>query len=450
MRKILLIGAGRSSFALVDYLLSNAEKENWQLHITDIEIGILNKMFGDHPALTTSAIDIRTKNAINDLIAQSDLVISMVPAHMHATVAAYCIAKRKHMVTASYISKEMKALDDDAKKAGVIIMNEIGVDPGIDHLSAMKEIDQIRNSGGEIQLFESFTGGLLAPESEGKNPWKYKFTWNPRNVVLAGRGTPVMFIQENKYKYIPYHRLFRRTEKIDIENYGRFEGYANRDSLKYRSIYGLTDIPTIYRGTLRRPGFGSAWDAFVQIGCTDDSYILKGSEEMSNRDFINSFLAYNPHDSVELKLMHYLKLDQDSDVIEKLKWLDIFDANQKPGLKNATPAQMLECILMKKWKLTPDDRDMIVMWHKFGYKINNELHGREAFMVLEGNEPPYTAMAKSVGYPVAIAAKMILNGVIKTEGIQLPVTKDIYQPILDELKTLGIAFRIKETEYNGY
>jgi len=314
----------------------------------------------------------------------------------------------------------------------------------------MKEIDQIRNSGGEIQLFESFTGGLLAPESEGKNPWKYKFTWNPRNVVLAGRGTPVMFIQENKYKYIPYHRLFRRTEKIDIENYGRFEGYANRDSLKYRSIYGLTDIPTIYRGTLRRPGFGSAWDAFVQIGCTDDSYILKGSEEMSNRDFINSFLAYNPHDSVELKLMHYLKLDQDSDVIEKLKWLDIFDANQKPGLKNATPAQMLECILMKKWKLTPDDRDMIVMWHKFGYKINNELHGREAFMVLEGNEPPYTAMAKSVGYPVAIAAKMILNGVIRTEGIQLPVTKDIYQPILDELKTLGIAFRIKETEYNGY
>ncbi|MCL4856815.1 MAG: saccharopine dehydrogenase NADP-binding domain-containing protein, partial [Flavobacteriales bacterium] len=309
MKKILVIGAGRSTSSLIQYLLFNAEKENWFVTITDQSKELALKAANNHDRAKALAFDVNNDEERVRLIDESDLVISMLPAHMHISVAKDCIKYKKHMVTASYVSKEMKALENDAKNAGIIIMNEIGVDPGIDHLSAMRVIDEIRTNGGRLEAFETFTVGLIAPESDN-NPWNYKFTWNPRNVVLAGQGT-VKFIQNGKYKYIPYHKLFRRTEIIEIEGYGKFEGYANRDSLQYREIYGLKDIPTMYRGTLRKPGFCRAWDVFVQLGATDDSYVMEGSEEMTNRDFINSFLAYNITDSVELKFKHYLNIRQD-------------------------------------------------------------------------------------------------------------------------------------------
>ena len=229
-------------------------------------------------------------------------------------------------------------------------MNEIGLDPGIDHMSAMQVIDRIKSNGGKMLLFESFCGGIVAPESD-TNLWNYKFTWNPRNVVLAGQGGAAMFIQEGTYKYIPYHKLFRRTEFLKINGSGNFEAYANRDSLKYRSVYGLDDIPTMYRGTIRKVGFSRAWNIFVQLGMTDDSYTIQNSENMSYRDFVNLFLAYSPSDSVELKLRSYLKIDQDDLMWAKLVELDIFNAEKKIELKNATPAQMLQKILEDAWTL---------------------------------------------------------------------------------------------------
>ena len=242
----------------------------------------------------------------------------------------------------------------------------MGVDPGIDHMSAMRVINRIREQGHELLCFETFTGGLIAPESDN-NPWNYKITWNPRNVVLAGQGGPARFIQEGTYKYIPYHRLFRRTEIIDIEGYGKFEGYANRDSLKYIEKYNLQDVPTVYRGTLRRPGFCRAWDVFVQLGATDDSFTLQNTEDMTYKEFINSFLYYSLEDPVRTKLYQYMHIDQDSDVREKLEWLGIF-SDEKIGLKNATPAQILEQLICEKWALEPGDKDMLVMWHKFIYR----------------------------------------------------------------------------------
>src|SRR5690606_9466928 len=226
----------------------------------------------------------------------------------------------------------------------LVFMNEAGLDPGIDHMSAMQVIDRIRERGGKMLLFESFCGGLVAPESD-TNLWNYKFTWNPRNVVLAGQGGAAKFIQEGAYKYIPYHKLFRRTEFRDIEGYGTFEAYANRDSLKYREAYGLHDILTLYRGTMRRVGFSKAWNIFVQLGMTDDSYIMEGSENMSYRDFINAFLPFSHTDSVELKLRYYLKIDQDDIMWAKLEELGLFDHSKKIGLKNASPARMLQKIL---------------------------------------------------------------------------------------------------------
>ncbi|MCH8553812.1 MAG: saccharopine dehydrogenase, partial [Schleiferiaceae bacterium] len=328
-------------------------------------------------------------------------------------------------------------------------MNEIGVDPGIDHLSAMKLLDEIRNDGGEITLFESFTGGLLSRESEKDNPWKYKFTWNPRNVVLAGAGGAVKFIQEGKYKYIPYHQVFRRTELIDLGEFGRFEGYSNRDSLKYREVYGLNDIPTIYRGTLRRPGFCRAWDLFIKLGMTDDSYTISNSEQLTHREFVNLFLAYNATDSVELKFMHYLNIPQDSDVMEKMHWLELFSDDLIP-LKNATPAQILQHILNKKWELLPNDRDMIAMYHKIGYRKDGALKMVTSHMVTEGRNAEHTAMARTVGLPVAIATRLILEGKIHTPGVQLPISPEIYNPMLTELANHDIRFVEQEVPYQAY
>ncbi len=448
MRKILVIGAGRSTSSLIQYLLFNAENENWFVTIADQSKELAIKSANNHDKSKAIAFDVNNDEERNRLIDEHDIIISMLPAHMHIAVAKDCIRLKKHMVTASYVSKEMKALKQEAIDAGVIIMNEIGVDPGIDHLSAMRLIDEIRENGGELEAFETFTGGLVAPESDD-NPWNYKFTWNPRNVVLAGQGT-VKFIQNHKYKYIPYHKLFRRTEIIDIDGHGKFEGYANRDSLQYREIYGLKDIPTMYRGTLRKPGFCRAWDVFVQLGATDDSYIMEGSENMTNREFINSFLAYNETDSVELKFKHYLNIRQDDvDLFDKFVWLGIFE-NTKIELKDATPAQILQHILEQKLSLSANDKDMIVMWHRFLFKQDGDFKEIHSSMVVKGDDQTYTAMAKTVGLPVAIATKMILNEVIKTPGVHVPISKEIYEPILNELENYGVHFQEKEVTPRFY
>ena len=449
MKNILIIGAGKSSSYLIKYLLEKSNNENLRLTIGDICTENADLMIQDHKNAKSILLDVFNLEQRQKLIKKSDLVISMLPARFHVEVAKDCISFGKHMVTASYISNEMKALDKAAKEKGLVFMNEIGVDPGIDHMSAMQIIDQIKGIGGKMLLFESFTGGLVAPENDN-NLWNYKFTWNPRNVVLAGQGGGAMFIQEGTYKYIPYHKLFRRTEFLNINGSGNYEAYANRDSLKYRSIYGLDGIPTMYRGTIRKVGFSRAWNIFVQLGMTDDSYTIQNSESMSYRDFVNLFLAYSPSDSVELKLRSYLNIDQDDLMWAKLIELDLFNPTKKIKLKNATPAQILQKILEDSWTLEEKEKDMIVMQHLFGYEINGEKKQIESSLVVKGENQNYTAMAKTVGLPVAIAALKILQGEIKTPGVQLPISKEVYEPILKELKEHGVHFIEKNTSYLGY
>lgn len=449
MRKILVIGSGKSTSYLIKYLLDKSNSEKLLITIADLDIDNAKKQIGNHKNADTLVLDIFNETSRKKAIREADIVVSMLPARFHIEVAKDCILFGKHMVTASYVSYEMETLNAAAIKKGVVLMNEIGVDPGIDHMSAMQVLDRIRDNGGNIILFESFTGGLIAPESDN-NLWNYKFTWNPRNVVTAGQGGTAKFLQEGTYKYIPYNQLFRRTEFLDIEKFGRFEVYANRDSLKYQSVYGLKDIKTLYRGTIRRVGFSRAWNIFVTLGMTDDSYTIDDSENMSYRDFVNAFLPYSPSDSVELKLRHTLKIDQDDIVWDKLVELDIFNANKKVELKKATPAEILQKILLDSWTLAKSDKDMIVMYHKFGYEKNGKKYQIDANMVVLGEDQTYTAMAKTVGLPVAIGTLAILNGKIKTPGVQIPITKEVYQPILKELKDLGIAFNEKEVPYLGY
>lgn len=449
MRNILVIGAGRSASSLIEYLLNKAESENLHITIADLSAELAMRKTKGHPRATAIAFDIFNESDRKEYISKADIVVSMLPAHLHYEVAKDCIVYKKHMVTASYISPAMLDLDAQVRLNNLVFMNEIGLDPGIDHMSAMKVIDEIRDQGGKIILFESFCGGLVAPESDN-NLWNYKFTWNPRNVVLAGQGGTAKFIQEGKYKYIPYNKLFRRTEFMEVEGYGRFEGYANRDSLKYRSVYGLDTALTLYRGTLRRVGFSRAWNMFIQLGMTDDSYIMENSENMTYREFTNSFLPYHPTDSVELKLRHILKVDQDDIQWDKLVELDLFNPKKIVGLKDATPAQILEKILSDSWSLSPDDKDMIVMYHKFGYELNGEKKQIDSTMVCIGNDQIYTAMAKTVGLPVAMATLQILNGKITTPGVQLPLNREVYLPILKELEEFGVIFNEKHLPYEGY
>ena len=442
MKKIVIFGAGRSSTSLIEYLLSIAEDQNLLITLLDYNEELAKSKINNHKFGEAHFIDANDPNERLKFIKESQLVISMLPAHMHLGIVKDAINEKVHVITPSYVTEEIRSLNADAQNNDVLILNEMGLDPGIDHMSAKKIIDEIEDNGGKLTGFESFTGGLVAPESDD-NPWNYKFTWNPRNVVLAGQGGAAKFIQEGKYKYIPYKKLFRRTEIIEIEGYGKFEGYANRDSLRYRSVYGLNEIPTMYRGTLRKIGFCRAWNVFVQLGLTDDSYVIEGSENMTNRDFINSFLAYNPHDSVELKLRHYLGIEQDDYIWEKLVWLGLFE-DKKIGLKNATPAQILQKILQDKWSLTEEDKDMIVMWHKFNFIHKGVDKEIRSHMVYIGKDSQFTAMSDTVGLPLGIAAKLLLNEKIKGRGVKLPIEKEIYQPVLDELEELGITFEEKD------
>ncbi len=449
MRNILIIGAGRSATSLIRYLIEKSSSENLHVTIGDISLESAQKLTKNHLNAKGILLDVFNEKQREEAVKAADIVISMLPARFHIEVAKDCITFGKNLVTASYISDEMQALNKEVVEKGLVFMNEIGVDPGIDHMSAMQVIDTIRDKGGKLMLFESFTGGLIAPESDD-NLWNYKFTWNPRNVVLAGQGGAAEFLQEGLHKYIPYNRLFRRTELIKIKGYGEFEVYANRNSLKYQKVYGFKDILTLYRGTIRRVGFSRAWNIFVQLGMTDDSYTIPNSENLSYREYVNLFLPYSPTDSIELKLRHNLKIDQDDLIWKKLREIDIFNSKKYLEIKNATPAQALQKILMEKWALAREDKDMIVMYHKFGYELKGKNYQIDSSMVTVGEDQTYTAMSKTVGLPVAIAALKILNKTITTPGVLRPIDKEVYKPILKELETYGVQFNEEKKEYLGY
>ncbi len=291
MSTIVVLGAGRSAYSLIQYLLQHAAEHQWHVTIADQSVEFLNQNFEVHPHLTKVAFNVLDESQRQEIVSQATVIISMLPASFHPLVAQTCLSEGKHLLTASYVSKEMKAMQEEVTAKGLLFLNEMGLDPGIDHLSAMKIIDELKAKGVSFSSFKSYTGGLVAPESDN-NPWNYKFTWNPRNVVLAGQGV-AKYIEKGQYKYLPYHRLFKQTNTYEIPEYGSFEGYPNRDSLQYRGIYGLSEIPTMLRGTFRRAGYCKSWDHFVQLGLTDDSYTIGNSSKLTYRSFINTFLPYS-------------------------------------------------------------------------------------------------------------------------------------------------------------
>lgn len=441
MKNILVIGAGRSSTSLIQYLLTNSEKENWKITVGDIALETVQQKTGNHPNARAIVFDINNEEQRKEEIKKADLVISMLPAFLHIGVAKDCVQYKKHMATASYVSKEMAELHTEAQASGIVLMNEIGLDPGIDHASAMKLIDHIHAEGGTVTSFKSYCGGLVAPEYNN-NPWGYKFSWNPRNVVLAGQGT-AQFIDHGSYKYIPYNRLFTQIESIEVEGHGKFEGYANRDSLSYRKLYHLDNIPTMLRGTLRMPGFCKAWNVFVKLGLTDDSYKIEASDKLTYGEFLQAYLPKGKQ-SLKEKLFTFMGDEMNTEIWDKIEWLGI-TGDRKIKLANASPAQVLQDLLEEKWKLNEEDKDMIVMQHLIEYKnARAENKHISSSLVVTGDDPVHTAMAKTVGIPLAIASKLILQNKIKARGVVIPTIKEIYDPVLEELQNFGVKFEEKE------
>jgi saccharopine dehydrogenase-like NADP-dependent oxidoreductase len=440
MKKILILGAGRSSTTLITYLLDKAASNDWQLIVADSSAYLAEEKIKEHKNGKAIKIDISQGAEAKKIISEVDLVISLLPPDFHLSIAKACMAASKILLTASYLSPEILALDKEASQKGIAILMEMGLDPGIDHMSALAEINNIQKKGGEITGFRSYTGGLVAPESDN-NPWHYKVTWNPRNVVLAGQGT-VKYRENGKFKFIPYHKLFSRTEKIEIEEFGEFEGYANRDSLKYIKTYGLEHAQTFIRGTLRKKGYCSAWNCIVQLGMTDDSYVIENAAGMTYKELTASFLDDSNINSVQRILCRYLTISESSDEMIKLKWLGIF-SNDKIGM-NGTPAQIIQKLITEKWKLSPEDKDMIVMHHQFEYNKDGKPKKTISSLVVKGEDQQNTGMAKTVGLPLAIAATLILQDKLKIKGVKIPTDPEIYEPILAELKILGIEFKTEE------
>ncbi len=442
MKNILVVGAGRSSKSLIDYLLAVSEETGWMVMVADAQIELAEAKISGHSNGLAVWLDVEKPNDRKDLIKKADIVVSLLPPHLHTLVARDCIVLRKHLVTASYVSAEFEKLDDPAKERSLVLMGEMGLDPGIDHMSAMQKITEIKEMGGTLSHFRSYTGGLVAPESD-TNPWHYKFTWSPRNVVLAGKGT-AQYLVDGKLKYIPYHQLFKSAREVSITGLGTYEMYPNRDSLTYRSHYGLQDIPNILRGTLRHCGYAQAWDALINLGLTDDTFPIKGSKQMRYRELVEAFVPQG-YGSLRDRVAKHLRIPSDSEVMDKIAWLGLL-GGRKIGLDQASPADILEHLLLEKWRLQPEDKDMVIMQHEYEYELDGQRRLLTSTLVQKGQDAAHTAMTRLVGLPLGICTKLILDGTIRTPGVRIPVSEEVYNPVLAELEKLGVYFVESEQE----
>lgn len=441
MKSILILGAGRSSGALINYLLNLAHSENWRLTIADADIDMAAEKLHHHPAGDAVRLDATDAKERKAIISKADVVISMLPAFLHSQIARDCLLLNKNLVTASYISSELAEMTQEVEEKGLVFMNEIGLDPGIDHMSAMKVIHRLRKRGLRLNAFRSYTGGLVAPESD-TNPWHYKITWNPGNVVRAGQGT-AQYLEKGMLHLIPYNRLFRNHRNINIAGLGDYEVYPNRDSLVYIQKYGLEGIPEIFRGTIRGDGFCRSWDALVQLGLTDATYPISDSERLSYRQLIEGIVRNRKGETTAEKTADFLGVEPNAAIIKNLNWLGLF-SEDTIKVSQGTPASIIEARLLEKWALQQDDKDMIIMQHEFDFVEEGKEKRLISTMVTKGKDAVHTAMSKLVGLPLGIYVKFLLQGKMKEKGILIPVSAEVYEPVLNELESFGVSFLEEE------
>ena len=441
MKKILILGAGKSASHIIDYLLEKSQEFNWQITVGDINKELAVKKIDGHPNGSAIAFDVINEEHRAKYISETDIVASLLPFVFHSIVAEDCLKFGKHLVTASYVDQASMALNDEFEKAGLLFMGEIGLDPGIDHLATMKMLDDLKSKGANINSVYSFAGALIHPDHD-TNPWNYKFTWAPMNVVKAGQGVS-QYLYEFKPKYIPYNRIFSASSGRTIGELGEFEVYPNRDSVKYIEKYDLESdgIGTFLRGTLRRKGYCKAWNTFVKLGWTDDTYKIN-VKGLTYNDLLKSFLPVafiNRNENLKSAVADFLDLAIDDEVMDKLVWLGVFD-EVAIDMDEVSPAKILCKLLAEKWKLSPGDKDMIVMLHEVGYHLNGEDRMLSATLINMGADEENTAISKLVGLPAGMMVKLIATDQIKIRGVRIPIMPEVYNPILKELQEYGVGF----------
>ncbi|MFK7968743.1 MAG: saccharopine dehydrogenase C-terminal domain-containing protein [Bacteroidia bacterium] len=439
MKRILILGAGRSATDFIQYIFDQSAEHNWYITLGDYNLPLAQSKIEDPERGKAIQFDVHDEARLEELIKEADAVASFMPPPFHPPIAQLCLKHHAHMITASYVSDEIKALHEEAEAAGLLFLNEMGADPGLDHMSAMRTIDKIHAKGGTIISFRSYAGALVTARSND-NPWGYKFTWAPKNVICAGQGGAARYIRDGQLRYIPYHRLFGIVDDVKVGGeYGTLEAYANRDSLPYRSKYGLENIPTLIRGTLRVPGFCATWLILVQIGLTEDNYRIPHSNTLSYADWMRSYLPAKSHPDLRQAVADFAGLTVDSPEIGRLEWAGLF-SDDIIECDNASPAEILLDLFLKKWKFEEKDTDIFILSDLFQYELDGKRYRYSSTLSAEGLDHQHTAISRTVGLPAGIGLKLLLTGKLKRRGVRIPVTADLYEPILNELSTLGISF----------
>lgn len=497
MKQVLLFGAGKSATVLIEYLLLNAAEENWQVTVTDADLNAAQMKTGTSPFGKAVSFDITNDDERGHHIKNADIVISLMPPALHYLIAKDCVQYKKNLLTASYVDEQMRSLKNEIEAKGLLFLCEMGLDPGIDHMSAKKMIDEIRNEGGAIHSFHSHCGGLVAPESDD-NPWHYKISWNPKNVVNAGKAGAI-FRQSGAIKEMEYKELFAEKRYVSIPGHEVLCWYPNRDSLNYISLYGLQDCNTFIRTTLRHPDFIYGWKNVIDVNLTSEeqAYDTNGKtlaelfKEHMDRNGFSEWLQeklreqFDSTKSLLAELVNLVELEKEAEqkgveavedfmIVDDsgdLKQIDIDDLkvnaaatladkmhdasltlkqlfylglNDNETVLNkgeCSAAAILQFALEKKLALQPGDKDMVIMQHEIEFEKENKNYKSTSTLLLTGNDDVRTAMAEAVGLPLGIAAKLILNGTITTKGLHIPVSKEIYDPVLGELKLHGIGFK---------
>jgi saccharopine dehydrogenase (NADP+, L-glutamate forming) len=438
MHKVLVLGAGLVSKPLVRYLL---EQPDFHVKVASRTVSKAEKLIDNHPDGEAQSLNVKDTAALGQLVQEADLVISLLPYIHHVTVAEFCLKHRKNMVTTSYVSEAMQKLDSKAKEAGLLVLNEIGVDPGIDHMSAMKIIHGVQNAEGEIISFRSYCGGLPAPEAN-TNPYGYKFSWSPQAVLLAGKNSG-RYLEDGKEINIPGEDLFAHYWPIKIEGIGDLEYYINRDSIPYMETYGIQTTKTMFRGTLRYPGWCQTLKKMVELGLLDETERedLKG---LTYAQFIAKLIESSNGANLKKELASHLKIDEDSEVTRRFEWLGLLSDKPLP-LEKGSAMDILGELMLEKMPYEEGERDMIILHHEFVAEYPKEKRREKIFSTLIDFGIPHgdSSMSRTVSLPAAIGAKLVLEGKIDATGVHIPVSPTIYEPILKELEQLGIAFKEK-------
>ncbi len=434
-KRILLLGAGLVTRPLVNYLL---DIPDFSLTIATRTASKAHALLGSHSRGLAEQFDIeKTPEALEMLVKEHDLVISLLPAQHHPAVAEAAIKHGRQMVTTSYVSPKMQELNGPAKDAGILVLNEIGLDPGIDHMSAMKVIHDVKNAGGKVVSFRSYCGGLPAPGAN-TNPWGYKFSWSPRGVILAARNA-AKYIEDGKIVEIAGVDLFDHYHMVKLQELDDpFEAYANRDSVPYKEIYGLTDAQTMYRGTFRNVGHCVTWKKLADFGYFDLE-VIEGLEGMTYRDFTAKLAGVPNDENLEQAVTDKMNLPDDPPVLEKWKWAGLFDETPLPA-SECSPVDVIVPAFLERMEYEPGERDMVALHHEFIAEYPDRKEKITSTLVDFGIPNGDSSMARTVGLPAAVAVRMVLHGEIDMTGVHIPVIPEIYEPVLAELENMNIKF----------